>query len=128
MSMIVDTMKPIDDIDRGGKATALLSVRGMVKHFGSNSGLLGRTKTVVRAVDGIDFDVLKGETLGIVGESGCGKSTLGRLILRLIDPSGGVIRLKDDDITTMRPARMSATNSVLPSALNTVAPSCGPPS
>jgi peptide/nickel transport system ATP-binding protein len=91
MSMIVDTMKPLDDVDRGGKATALLSVRGMVKHFGSNSGLLGRTKTVVRAVDGIDFDVIKGETLGIVGESGCGKSTTARLIMQIIKPDQGDI-------------------------------------
>ena len=58
------------------------------------------------AVRDVSFVLTSGRTLGLVGESGCGKSTLGRLILRLIDPSGGVIRLKDDDITTMRPARL----------------------
>ena len=67
MNVIVDTMKPVADVDRGGEATALLSVRGLIKHFGSSSGLLARTKTVVRAVDGVDFDVSKGETLGVVG-------------------------------------------------------------
>ncbi len=91
MNVIVDTMKPLDEVDRGGDATALLSVRGLIKHFGSNSGLLGRTKTVVRAVDDVDFDVMKGETLGIVGESGCGKSTTARLIMQIIKPDVGDI-------------------------------------
>ena len=91
MNVIVDTMKPIGDLDRGGEATALLSVRGLVKHFGSNSGLLARTRTVVRAVDGVDFDVMKGETLGIVGESGCGKSTTARLVMQIIKPDQGDI-------------------------------------
>jgi len=91
MNVIVDTMKPVDDVDRGGEATALLSVRGLIKHFGSSNGLLARTRTVVRAVDGVDFDVMKGETLGIVGESGCGKSTTARLIMQIIKPDLGEI-------------------------------------
>ena len=91
MNVIVDTMKPVEDVDRGGEATALLSVRGLIKHFGSNSGLLARTRTVVRAVDGVDFDVMKGETLGIVGESGCGKSTTARLVMQIIKPDQGEI-------------------------------------
>jgi peptide/nickel transport system ATP-binding protein len=91
VNVIVDTMKPIADVDRGGEATALLSVRGLIKHFGSNSGLLARTRTVVRAVDGVDFDVMKGETLGIVGESGCGKSTTARLVMQIIKPDHGDI-------------------------------------
>ncbi|AMN44037.1 ABC transporter ATP-binding protein [Rhodoplanes sp. Z2-YC6860] len=58
------------------------------------------------AVRDVSFSLTAGRTLGLVGESGCGKSTLGRLILRLINPSGGTIRLQNDDITTMRPARL----------------------
>jgi peptide/nickel transport system ATP-binding protein len=91
VNVIVDTMKPLDEVDRGGEATALLSVRGMVKHFGGASGLLSRNKAVVRAVDGVDFDVFKGETLGIVGESGCGKSTTARLVMHIIQPDQGQI-------------------------------------
>jgi peptide/nickel transport system ATP-binding protein len=91
VNVIVDTMKPLDEVDRGGEATALLSVRGMVKHFGGSSGLLARNKAVVRAVDGVDFDVFKGETLGIVGESGCGKSTTARLVMHIIQPDQGQI-------------------------------------
>jgi len=91
VNLIVDTMKPVADVDRGGEATALLSVRGLVKHFSSNNGLLARTKTVVRAVDGVDLEVKKGETLGIVGESGCGKSTTARLIMQIIKPDAGDI-------------------------------------
>ncbi|MBP7669664.1 MAG: ABC transporter ATP-binding protein [Ferrovibrio sp.] len=77
--------------DRGGPRQPLLSVRGLVKHFPVGKGLFGRNKTVVRAVDGVDFDLLKGETLGIVGESGCGKSTTARLLMHLIEPDAGRI-------------------------------------
>ena len=79
-----------DAEDRGGPAQPLLSVRGLVKHFRVKKGALGGS-AVVRAVDGIDFSVLKGETLGIVGESGCGKSTTARVIMHLIAPDAGEI-------------------------------------
>jgi peptide/nickel transport system ATP-binding protein len=69
----------------------LLSVDALVKHFGSGRSLLGVRGSVVRAVDGIDFSVALGETLGIVGESGCGKSTTARLIMHLLEPDGGRI-------------------------------------
>jgi peptide/nickel transport system ATP-binding protein len=91
VSLIVDSMVPLDRIDRGGAATPLLSVRGLVKHFGRKHGLLARSAAMVRAVDGVDFNVAKGETLGIVGESGCGKSTTARLVMQIIKPDAGDI-------------------------------------
>ena len=78
-------------IDVGGPAQPLLTVRGLVKHFPLKKDVLGRGGGVVRAVDGISFDVRKGETLGVVGESGCGKSTTARLLMRLIAPDRGEI-------------------------------------
>ena len=72
---------------------ALLSVAGLTKHFPLKGGLFGRGGGVVRAVDGISFDVAAGETLGIVGESGCGKSTTARLLVDLISPDKGEIAL-----------------------------------
>ncbi|MFA6266843.1 MAG: oligopeptide/dipeptide ABC transporter ATP-binding protein [Pseudolabrys sp.] len=75
--------------DRGGPATPLLAVNGLIKHFGIKAGFLNRDRPVVRAVDGVSFDVAKGETLGIVGESGCGKSTVARLIMQIIKPDAG---------------------------------------
>lgn len=75
--------------DRGGPAQPLLALDGLVKHFPLKGGLLGRTQAVVRAVDGVGFEVRKGETLGIVGESGCGKSTTARLLMRLLAPDAG---------------------------------------
>jgi peptide/nickel transport system ATP-binding protein len=77
--------------DIGGPAQPLLTVRNLVKHFPVRGGFLGRTTAVVQAVDGVDFDVAKGETLGIVGESGCGKSTTARLLIRLIEPDSGEV-------------------------------------
>ncbi len=69
----------------------LLQVEGLVKHFPIHRGLLQRQVGAVHAVDGITFDIQKGETFGLVGESGCGKSTTGRTILRLYEPSAGSI-------------------------------------
>jgi peptide/nickel transport system ATP-binding protein len=74
-------------------AGPLLSVNGLTKHFPLKGGWFGGSRGVVRAVDGISFDVAEGETLGIVGESGCGKSTTARLLVDLISPDAGSIRL-----------------------------------
>ena len=76
----------------------LVEVRDLEMHFPIRSGLLSRQVGAVRAVDGVTFDVLRGETLGIVGESGCGKSTTARLITRLLDPTGGSINWEGRDI------------------------------
>jgi ABC-type oligopeptide transport system ATPase subunit len=83
----------------------LLEVRGLVKHFSLDRGVLLRRKVgVVRAVDGIDFEVKRGETFGIVGESGSGKSTTARLLARLLDPTAGEVRFEGRDITALRGA------------------------
>ena len=77
--------------DVGGPAQPLLTVRGLIKHFPLKGRRIDGKAAVVRAVDGIDFDVFKGETLGVVGESGCGKSTTARLLMQLIEPGAGEI-------------------------------------
>ena len=76
----------------------LLTVRDLTKHFEMKRGFFWGEPAKVHAVDGVSFDLHRGETLGLVGESGCGKSTTGRLILRLIEPTAGSIRFEDVDI------------------------------
>ncbi|WP_244375574.1 ABC transporter ATP-binding protein [Streptomyces ficellus] len=88
------------------QAGPLLKVEGLVKHFPIKKGLLQRQVGAVKAVDGIDFEVRRGETLGVVGESGCGKSTMGRLITRLLEPSGGRVEFDGTDITHLKTGGM----------------------
>jgi oligopeptide/dipeptide ABC transporter ATP-binding protein len=88
----------------------ILSVSGLQKHFPVRKGLLQRQVAAVKAVDGLDFSVIMGETLSLVGESGCGKTTTGRLLTRLLEPTGGKIIFEGRDIThisarAMRPLR-----------------------
>ncbi|WP_263657550.1 ABC transporter ATP-binding protein [Nonomuraea gerenzanensis] len=78
----------------------------MEKHFPVTKGLFKRQVGAVKAVDGISFDVFKGETLGLVGESGCGKSTTGRLVTRLLEPTGGTVLFEGEDITHMSQGRL----------------------
>ena len=78
----------------------LIEAVGLTKHFVSRSSRLGGEKLVVRAVNGVSFGIMPGETLGLVGESGCGKSTTGRLLIRLLDPTEGKIVYKGKDIAS----------------------------
>src|SRR5476649_2219534 len=86
----------------------LLDVQGLKKHFAVASGAFGRVNAYVRAVDGVNFHVNEGETLAIVGESGCGKSTVGRLVLRLLEPTGGQVRFEGDDLLSLDSDQMRA--------------------
>ncbi len=84
------------DTQQGARAEELVRVRALVKHFP-----VAGSDDVVRAVDGVTFEILKGETLGLVGESGCGKSTVGRCLLRLIEPTRGEISFEGQDVLAL---------------------------
>ena len=80
----------------------VLQVDGLVKHFPVSRGLIRRKVIgLVRAVEGVTFEIARGETLALVGESGCGKSTTGRLVLRLMDPTAGSVRFKGEEIANL---------------------------
>ncbi|MBO0791988.1 MAG: ATP-binding cassette domain-containing protein [Ktedonobacteraceae bacterium] len=81
--------------------TTLVDVKGLKVHFPIKGGILGRTVASVKAVDGVDLHIQRGETLGLVGESGCGKSTTGRAILQLIKPTAGSVKLDGVELTRL---------------------------
>ena len=89
----------------------LLDVRGLQMHFPVSKGVIFQSKVgEIKAVDGVSFQIMRGETLGLVGESGCGKTTIGRCILQLLKPTGGEVRFRGEDLTQlsskeMRPLR-----------------------
>ncbi|MCA9725848.1 MAG: ATP-binding cassette domain-containing protein, partial [Kurthia sp.] len=79
----------------------LLKVKGLKKYFPIKAGVIGRRVGDVKAVDDVSFEIMEGETLGIVGESGCGKSTTGRSIMRLIEPTAGEVYFEGKNVSTM---------------------------
>ncbi len=84
----------------------LIEIKGLQVHFPVRKGLLRREVDRVRAVDGVDLSIPRGQILALVGESGCGKTTLGRAILRLLDPTGGSVWFDDTELTALRPHAM----------------------
>ncbi len=86
----------------------LLDVADLRVHFPVRSGILQRTTSHTRAVDGVSFHIARGETLGLVGESGCGKTTVGRAILRLIPVTSGRVRFDGTDVLAASPAALRA--------------------
>jgi peptide/nickel transport system ATP-binding protein len=94
---------------KDGQTETLVEVRDLVKHFEIRGGLLGiRQIGAVQAVDGVSFDVRRGETLGLVGESGCGKTTLGKVLLRLIPPTSGKVIVNGRSIFELSSREMVA--------------------
>ncbi len=90
-------------LDARATPTPLVQVRDLKMHFPIYSGIFRRHTGDVKAVDGVSFDIMPGETLGLVGESGCGKSTVGRTLLRLYDPTAGSVTIDGTDIATLSP-------------------------
>ena len=89
-----------------GEAETVLEVRDLKKFFPVKKGLLAATVGQVYAVDGVSFTIRRGETLGLVGESGCGKTTIGKLVMRLLEPTAGVVKILDTDITEVGGQRL----------------------
>src|SRR4051812_49663585 len=84
----------------------ILKAENLVKHYPVKAGVLRHTVGQVKAVDGVSFELYKGETLGIVGESGCGKSTLGRMLMRLEEPTAGTLTFDGVDVYAQRGAAL----------------------
>ncbi|MEV8016204.1 dipeptide ABC transporter ATP-binding protein [Streptomyces sp. NPDC086554] len=88
--------------EKQSEGEPILQVRGLVKHYPLTQGIVIRKQVgAVKAVDGVDFDLRQGETLGIVGESGCGKSTVAKMLVNLERPTAGEIRYKGEDVSKL---------------------------
>ena len=98
----------VESFDRvnGSHPDPLVAVHGLKKHFPIHKGVFSRVSGQVYAVDGVSFEIRRGETLGLVGESGCGKSTVGRTLLKLLEPTEGKIIVRGRDITALDAAQM----------------------
>src|SRR6059058_5706350 len=91
-----------DVVTTNGGGDKLVEVRDLVKHFPISKGVIFQKQVgAVRAIDGISFDVKRGEALGIVGETGCGKSTTARLVNRLLQPTSGSIKVDGQEIANL---------------------------
>jgi oligopeptide/dipeptide ABC transporter ATP-binding protein len=96
-----------------GDVAPLMEATGLKMYFPVRGGLLQRKLADVKALDGVDLQLYKGETVGVVGESGCGKSTLGRTLLRLNEPTEGTIRFRGDDITHLNSSGLRPYRSAM---------------
>jgi ABC-type oligopeptide transport system ATPase subunit len=103
-----------EDTARDDEAPPLMEVKDLEKHFPLTRGVVLTKKAgAVKAVDGVSFEVIKGETLGIVGETGCGKSTTARLMMRLLEPTAGTVRFEGNDITHVKGRKLKAVRREL---------------
>ncbi len=102
---MTDTASPTAQTP-AGRGEVLVSVKGMKKHFPIMKGVFRRQVGAVRAVDGVTFDIYRGETLGLVGESGSGKSTTGRVLLQLEKATDGTMSINGEELTTVSNTRL----------------------
>src|SRR3954454_24418155 len=99
------------ELSKRGAGETIMEVDGLFKHFPIHAGFFRRQVGAVKAVDGISFDVIRGETLGRVGESGCGKSTTARLLLRLMEPTSGSIKVEARGVSHISGAELKTLRS-----------------
>ena len=102
----MNPINPKNPTDPMNLTNPILEIQDVVKYFPLAGGLWSKPKAWIKAVDGVSFQIHKGESFGLVGESGCGKTTLGRVILRLLEPTSGIIKLNGVEITRLNRREM----------------------